>query len=1331
MDFKREKINLTKELIFQALEWKDYNLESNDTDSDTDSKMETGVKKKFTLCIYGSTIEGHSVTVTVKNIPVYFYIKVPKYYQTSELITMKKFIFNKLFKDYKNNFKGAKFVIKKDFYGFKGKDTFKFIKLTFDNSDAMKQACNIFNEKIQIKNLTNNKTKFKCYESNVDPVIRFIHLRNLKTCGWISIEDYEVNDISKTQIDIITNYKNVNPVSETESDNLGSAPFMQASFDIEVYSQYITLGHVSHDSKTNIIKGTDTIFMEKFKKDFTITMDNETRVVTKVTSNTELEISEPFTKGFKDKIAEINKDGIIPTSSGLSKSRMFPSSKIPGNYVTQIGTTFKRFGQENVCLKHIITLKKCAEIKSDPECQTIVESYNTESELLLAWKRIIVDMDPDILYTYNGDGFDCDYLVSRAKMLKIDAEFTQLGRIEGEESIIKKETFSSGAYGTRHYKRLKIPGRINFDVLIYILREKKLVSYKLDDVAKKFLKETKHSVSPADIFNFFQEGSPEKIRTIAEYCIQDTMLPQRLMDKMDILPIQIEMANVTYVPFRYLIERGQQIKVFSQIIKETSKRGYLIPHMKQRWWKFYIYYKIDDVICYKPKLEEDQEEFEDSNFIALKDNNGQPPLFKKDDSFVLNSKYWDIFKPEKFKGATVLDPKKGAYWIGVTGLDFASLYPSIMIADKMCYSTFVLPEEMDKYGEIEGVDYVDIKWNESETVSFHFRFAQTEDAVLPFLLQELLANRRRVKKMMQEEVNPFKKSILNGRQLALKISCNSFYGFLAAQTIPCKDIGRCVTTVGRRMIDETKYYLENDYPQDAIKYGLTDKLIKTNVVYGDSVTGDNIIVLKNENETIITTINDFIKKETEWKSYSDFSQKEYMDFTKKNVQIWSKNGWVDINKLIRHECKKTIYSVNTNYGFVKVTEDHSLISKELTQIKPQDIENYSDLYYTCPKLEGTKLTIQSYLQVSSLKAVYYIINSFITSGYKNHIQLIHSKNGKYDIIYHEKPIKQSINITSTVVNETFVYDFETKDGTFHCGIGDFLLKNTDSCMVIFDTGSTGEQQIKDSFEHGKLAGKLATDKLFKKPNDLEFEKVYKPYLLFGKKRYIGNMFEKNPEKADCVDCKGIELKRRDNAPIVKKIYQGAVDIVIDKGEPGVQEAVDFVKNELKGLIDGNYNLEELVISKSLKDSYKTRKKTEVQKNTLSNYISQVEEPDYEKEIASIPHVYLVEKIRKRDPGNAPVSGDRVPFVFIEDPIYPTNMKKASKVYTRSEDPDYAQQNKLKIDIIYYLEQQIRKPLSAFFNLLVDNPDEIFEDALQDYIKKRSGQKSITSFFIKK
>lgn len=105
---------------------------------------------------------------------------------------------------------------------------------------------------------------------------------------------------------------------------------------------------------------------------------------------------------------------------------------------------------------------------------------------------------------------------------------------------------------------------------------------------------------------------------------------------------------------------------------------------------------------------------------------------------------------------------------------------------------------------------------------------------MPTILDELLTARKKAKSDLKMETDPFKRDVLNGRQLALKISANSVYGFTGATIgkLPCLAISSSVTAFGREMIEKTKneveefYSIKNGHPFDAqVIYGDTDSVM--------------------------------------------------------------------------------------------------------------------------------------------------------------------------------------------------------------------------------------------------------------------------------------------------------------------------------------------------------------------------------------------------------------------------------------------------------------------------------------------------------------------------
>ena len=148
----------------------------------------------------------------------------------------------------------------------------------------------------------------------------------------------------------------------------------------------------------------------------------------------------------------------------------------------------------------MITLKGCAPIEG-----AVVESYETEEEVLLAWTRFIGELDPDFITGQNIFGFDFSFMWERAEELGIVDEFSPLGReryqpknedgkrqkewiSKPSELVIKK--LSSSALGDNVPKYISMEGRVVVDLLKVVQKDFNLVSYKLDYVvAETFIKD--------------------------------------------------------------------------------------------------------------------------------------------------------------------------------------------------------------------------------------------------------------------------------------------------------------------------------------------------------------------------------------------------------------------------------------------------------------------------------------------------------------------------------------------------------------------------------------------------------------------------------------------------------------------------------------------------------------------------------------------------------------------------------------------------------------------------------------------------------------------------
>lgn len=392
-----------------------------------------------------------------------------------------------------------------------------------------------------------------------------------------------------------------------------------------------------------------------------------------------------------------------------------------------------------------------------------VKYYNSEKALLREWTNFIMKEDPDILTGYNINNFDIPYIIDRTKFLRIGTARV-LGKLRNQYAYYKKKISGSKQTGNRATCEITLHGRIILDVMTAIQKEYKLSSYTLNNVSALYLKHQKDDVHYTEIPRL-QLKNEETRKKIASYCVKDAILPQELNEVLMIVEKNYELSRVAYVPMTYTLTRGQQITVVSQLLYYAKDKDFIMPTVS-------------------------------------------------------------MTSTKEFKGATVVEPKIGLYDKNpITTLDFASLYPSIMIAHNLCFTTLIPPKEVKNY---------DPKDYEKSPAGHCFVKKHIRRGLLPEILENLLLARKVAKKELANETDKMKQMVLNARQLALKIKANSVYGFTGATKgqLPCVEISESVTAYGREMLGKVEKWILSHFNTKAgyknnayIIYGDTDSVM--------------------------------------------------------------------------------------------------------------------------------------------------------------------------------------------------------------------------------------------------------------------------------------------------------------------------------------------------------------------------------------------------------------------------------------------------------------------------------------------------------------------------
>ena len=500
-----------------------------------------------------------------------------------------------------------------------------------------------------------------------------------------------------------------------------------------------------------------------------------------------------------------------------SKSMIsMPKKEIVDDKVIQIGMVFQKINyktKEKIIKKYLIHIGEISDIED-----SILIKCNNEPDMYRKFSCLLREEDPDVVIGYNIFGFDIPYIQYRcsSQMYNIEDDVLRMSCIDNKLAKNVNENWESDAYGVQELNFWDVEGRLFIDLLPYVRRSEKLPNYRLETVCDKYLKTNKDPIKPIDIFKSWKNKDWKLFTKVGKYCIQDCYVVLLLFEKMFIWWDLVESATVNNIPILYFYTKGQQIKMYSQVVKYTMQNNILL--------------QSDGMKC-------------------------DPD--------------------EKYQGATVKEPIAGFYKL-IIPFDFASLYPSIIQAINIDYSKLV----KEPAPHIDDNDCYVLEWDEhltnccnkdpkykvvhnsdNQVISKHgkckhykFRFLKHEvsgNGVIPSILTGLLKARKDTRKiiaqyedkikllkdqklllktqdniiLIDKEINELESQcfILDKRQLAFKVSANSLYGAMGTRTgsLPFVPGAQSVTYVGRISIEKASNFIRDNF-NGLIVYNDTD-----------------------------------------------------------------------------------------------------------------------------------------------------------------------------------------------------------------------------------------------------------------------------------------------------------------------------------------------------------------------------------------------------------------------------------------------------------------------------------------------------------------------------
>lgn len=401
--------------------------------------------------------------------------------------------------------------------------------------------------------------------------------------------------------------------------------------------------------------------------------------------------------------------------------------------------------------------------------RSIRMEFDTELEMLLAFKAKFLELDPDIITGYNVCDFDFPFILERLKKHRV-RDWDQWSRLKNAPLTYGKKETKSNQSGGFEYSEVKIPGRVVLDELILARRDgffKGLKKFTLNDVCKKAEVDGKEGDVDVRFLHAYMNGTKEQQSLVRRYNEEDVKATRRLVIKRDMINTMISFCGTFKIlPFDHLkgIPSYRGKRVFTSFShKEVLRRATIYNPATGRHDLPLVVSEVPDEV----------------NRIQ----NG-------------------------YEGGRVKKPRKGFVDQPMCSLDFASLYPNIITEYNLCPTMWLRDHEhVERLGLIKDRDYEVMPNN-----TMYVKRKGNEMGILPRLCQYFITQRGVYKKKKAQATNPVEYSMHETTELALKVGGNAMYGLLGMAASVIANLGgaEAVTAQARYHITFLEEFITRD-----------------------------------------------------------------------------------------------------------------------------------------------------------------------------------------------------------------------------------------------------------------------------------------------------------------------------------------------------------------------------------------------------------------------------------------------------------------------------------------------------------------------------------------
>ena len=1238
---KRILLKGRKPIEFQVNDWSVVN-EPIENDDDEETKYKQNV---FNIKAFGCTKKGSSIIVNITGFEPHFYIKIPDRFEKTECDVLIKLIKVKLPLFHRKSIVRYKIVEKINFWGFSNKRKHKFIELYFSNSSAMKKTEKVLKKKIQFPQM--NPQVFQVFEANIPPLFRFFHVKNIKPSGWIRIKNYMVKSSFNvnSQFIIEANWNDVNlPIVE----KLDMAPFIIASYDIECDSSH---GDFPLAQKDFLKLGQETL-----DKYYSQSLQNKS--ISDLSDILNGYIHDGFYQDKKEISILYTKQNTKPTKQSIK----------------------------------IVAQKTSLALK-------MIETYKILSADILSYSLISDDLQSLIEDAFCDEEEHKDINVRKmfTKSNLKPTKNTMENAVKSVQNILDK--FDTKYGECDDYRDILLNFNEMFiyskDELSDFLKKQKIINNDL--VAKTFM-------CANQITSIFNETFPEltvnkEVKVKRCNAVYSQYFPELEGDKV----IQIGTAVQYYgkhEPFlKHIVTLGTcediedtvvvQCKTEQEVLMEWSK---FIVNLDPDIMTGYNIFGFDYSYIYERARQLGIEE-EFSKMARLSKNANAPLIQKKLASSALGDNTLNYIDMSGRINMDLLKVVQRDHRLESYKLDFVAetfmndKITEIINKNKLKIKNAkvlnvgnfitILNDEGDKINEgqkfkIKSIEEDTIELCESIPGDNVKKWCLAKDDVSPndiFRLQKESSKGRAIIATYCVQDCVLVLHIINKLQIitnniAMANTCSVPLGFiflrgqgikgLSLVSKECKELGYLIP-----VLSKDKEFIENKNPKFTYSLDYEEKPLlddsyegaivldpKPGIYLDDYVTVLDYSSLYPSSMISENLSHDSICLDPKYlgedgakllkKLGYEYVDIEYDNYKWKDPRMKNKGKYKAGKKLCRY-----IQPPNGEKSIIPMILKKLLKARKDTRAK---IKTEKDEFKQ-GVLDGQQLSYKI-----TANSIYGLIGAGTSDICMKEIAASTTRVGR-SLLY--------------LAKEKTLEEFEDAE---------IVYGDTDSIFINFHpknedgTPMKGKDGLKKAIELGVKAEEYI-QQFLKPPHRLEYEKTFWPFILLSKKRYLGNKYEFDVDKYKETSM-GIVTKRRDNAKIVKYVYNHVKDCLLDT--KNLQSSIDILNRDLNELLDGKFKLNMLTITKNLRGFYANP--------------------------AQIAHKVLADRMAERDPGNKPQSNDRIPYVYIE-----TKETKGKKVLQgdRVEHPTYIVENNLTPDYAFYITNQIMKPVGQIYSLIVE------------------------------